>query len=684
MKALLLVSETAKDLTQLCELLGPSYTMFTATSPEDALDYLRQTRVEVVVVGCETPGHAITACLTQAKALQPHCVTLYLAPILPADVVVAEHERPLCDFFLRRPFTRQDFHHMLTQALEKQQLLEELATLRQQEAVAPPTVAVGRENELSLMRIGQILRHFTKAFSTNFDLSQSLHLFLDAISEFLHPSRVSILVRNPTTRFYEIRAHRGLAPQIADQIRLRHDEGIPHWLITEGRLLHRGEVGPQSRTPGYLDIQREMQALKVLVSIPLMVSGTLIGILNLSERVTGGAYTDAELEILVSLASHMAVGIQDITLHHAAQAQKKFTEKILRYMSSGVLSIGHDEKIILCNHRAAQLLGKSWDEMLHQDLRQLPSPLGDMLYETLQDGTTYLRHEVILSSGRMPLEVSTYQVFDECGGVSGSVMVFEDLTAKKLLEAERRRGDQLDFLNKVVGRMAHEIKNPLVSIQTFAELLADHYDDSEFRHHFGMVVSRDVQAVNSITEKLVSFASKIDYHFEYTDIHAALYDIATALASVPLTVAAGHAAEYAGGAMGTAETFVIDGATSGPAQIVKLDREQFHKALMYLLTFLRQGMGAEDTVLLSSRCGLSAPRSAAGEWVSFSLTGKGRRLSAEELQQLFDPFCMEQSTLVDVGPCVSQKIIEEHGGRLEVRQEQAGDTTFVIRLPVVQ
>jgi nitrogen fixation/metabolism regulation signal transduction histidine kinase len=70
------------------------------------------------------------------------------------------------------------------------------------------------------------------------------------------------------------------------------------------------------------------------------------------------------------------------------------------------------------------------------------------------------------------------------------------------------------------------------------------------------------------------------------------------------------------------------------------------------------------------------------EWVSITVTGKGRKLSSEELQQLFDPFCMEQSTLADVGPSVSQKIIEEHGGRLEVRREKAGDTTFIIVLPV--
>jgi nitrogen-specific signal transduction histidine kinase len=59
-------------------------------------------------------------------------------------------------------------------------------------------------------------------------------------------------------------------------------------------------------------------------------------------------------------------------------------------------------------------------------------------------------------------------------------------------------------------------------------------------------------------------------------------------------------------------------------------------------------------------------------------------LTDEELRQLFDPFSTEQSTLIDVGPCVARKIMDEHGGHLEVRQEQNGQITFAITLPVSQ
>jgi nitrogen-specific signal transduction histidine kinase len=667
---------------QLREQIGATYTLFTATSRDEALEYLRLTNVDMVIAAFDDRTVPIAGFFDQAKVLQPHCVTLYVAPPLPPDMIEAETDLPPSDFLLRRPFSANELHRTLEQAVEKQRLIEEIAVLRGQSTSPPPSSSFSNGGELSLARIGQILRNFARAFSTNFNLQSALNLFLEATSEFLRPSRVSIMVWNPTRQVFEVRACHGLAPKVAEQIRLRIDEGLPHWLMTEGRIVHRSEVESQLHTPLYLEMHREMQALKAAVSVPLMASGTLIGILNLGERITGVPYTEDELEILFSMASHAAVGIQDIALYHTVQSQQIFTEKILRYMSSGVITIGRDEKISLCNHRAAEILGKSWAEVLHEDLRSLPSPLGDLLYETLRDGATYRNHEVVLAAGKVPLEVNTYQIFDNQGEVAGGVMVFNDLTYQKLLYEERRRADQLDFLNKVVGRMAHEIKNPLVSIQTFVELLADHYDDPEFRDHFRNVVGHDIHTIDSITEKLVSFASKISYHFEPGDVNKALHHLVASLTPQEAAVTASPRPVRGTETTCEMESPRIEIAAADRLPLVKFDPEQLHRALTYLTVFLLQGIDSGGKVLMSSQSGQCNQQPYAGEWVYITLRGKGRKSSPEELQQLFDPFCMDRNPLVDVGPCVSRKIIEEHGGRLEVRREKNGDTTFIVALPV--
>jgi nitrogen-specific signal transduction histidine kinase len=681
MKSLLLVTNKfvankQERLSQLQKLLGDTHTLFAAESPVDALEFLQLTKVDVVVAAFEAHAPKSLQFFAQAKALQRHCVTVYLAPAPPPDGAEEEAAMPQSDFVLRRPFSGDDLRQVIEQALEKQRLLEELASLRRQGSSPQPATSPKMGADLSLTRIGQILRGFAKAFSANNDLSQALNLFLDAISEFLRPSRVSILVRHATTREFTIRAHRGLPPKVAESLRLRGDEGLPRWLTTEARILHRTEVESHLHTPDYLEIDREMQALRVVTSIPLITAGTLVGILNLGERVTGLPYTDDELEILFNLASQIAIGIQDINLYEEFQSQKMFIENILTHMSSGVITIGTDEKIRIFNHRAAEILGKPSTETLNEDLRNLPSPLGDLLYETLQRGVAYHKHEVVLLVGKRPLEVSTYQIFDEHRRVAGSVMVFEDMTAQKQLYEERRRADQLDFLNKVVGRMAHEIKNPLVSIKTFVELLEYQYDDPELRDQFFSIVKHDVQTIDNITEKLFNFASKRSYRFEYGDINSSIYrSTSIIISNKKFQKYHKNHAENDDEFHPTVSNIHITCADNLP--LFRFDREQFENAITYILNYLMHNMKSSDKISIISRLDHDHEQ----DYISVIITGRVFTLTDEELRQIFEPFSAEQSTLIDVGPCVARKIIDEHGGHLDVRQDKNGHTMFVITLP---
>jgi nitrogen-specific signal transduction histidine kinase len=679
MRSLLLVADTRERFTELQKLLGDAYTLFIAESQGDALECLQLTKVDVVVGAFESRALETVQFFEQAKVLQPNCVTLYLAPPLPPDSAGSEMFIPQSDFCIRHPFSGDELRLTITQAIEKQQLIEGLASHREQSSVQQPSIPLKPAGELSLARIGQILRDFAKAFSSNFDLERALNLFLDAVGELLRPSRLSILVRNRTTRAFEVRAYRGLRPKVAESLRLRADEGLPRWLTTEARIIHRAEVESHLRIPTYLEIHREMQALRSVASIPLIAAGALVGILNLGERVTGLPYNDDELEILFSLAGQAAIGIQDIHLYQELQYQKIFIENILTYMSSGVISIGRDERIRIFNHRAAEILEKPPAEVLHEDLRRIPSPLGDLLHETLHHGVTYHNCEISLAAGKRPLEVSTYQIFDEQRQVSGSVMVFEDLTAQKQLNEERRRADRLDFLHRVVGHIAHEIKNPLVSIKTFAELIDNQYDDPEFRRHFANIVKCDVQALDNITEKLIDFSRKITYRFEYGDINMIIRNCISSLIFNTQCSLKYHLEDYNTKQVFKPDISNIDIIYEENLPPVEFDEEQFVKALIYILVYLMSNMNITGKIAISSNVGLSEYYDKS---ICIMITGIGCRLPDTELQQLFDPFNIEQSNLIDVGPCIAQKIIEEHGGHLNVRQAKDGYTTFVISLPV--
>jgi two-component system, sporulation sensor kinase D len=226
--------------------------------------------------------------------------------------------------------------------------------------------------------------------------------------------------------------------------------------------------------------------------------------------------------------------------------------------------------------------------------------------------------------------------------------------------------------------MAHEIKNPLVSIKTFVELLEYQYDDPELREQFFHIVKHDVQNLDRITGKLFNFANKHSYRFEYGDINSLIYRATSAIISNRKFVQRyqkndrDHSDEFCP----TVSNIQITSHENLP--LLRFDREQFENAITYILMYLMQNIKSHDTIVIDSKLEYNRGQ----EFISLSIAGNMCMLTTEELRQVFDPFSTEQSTLIDVGPCVARKIIDEHGGRLEVRQDKNGHVTFVITLPV--
>src|SRR5438445_400441 len=133
------------------------------------------------------------------------------------------------------------------------------------------------------------------------------------------------------------------------------------------------------------------------------------------------------------------------------------------------------------------------------------------------------------SRSRSWLEVSAYPVRGDDPLPLGAVLVFEDLTAQKELAAQRRQGEQTQLLTRVVARIADEIKNPLVSINTFIELIGERYDGPDFRKHFSSVVRRDVRRLVEVFEKLAALVKEGELKFTTADVHTVVDDVVAAI-----------------------------------------------------------------------------------------------------------------------------------------------------------
>jgi nitrogen fixation/metabolism regulation signal transduction histidine kinase len=334
-------------------------------------------------------------------------------------------------------------------------------------------------------------------------------------------------------------------------------------------------------------------------------------------------------------------------------------------MSSGVLTIGRDERVGIVNRRAEEILGIPATELVRQDLRALPSPLGDMLFETLAHGRALPKAEVRLPLRSLWLEVSTYPIHGDAPAPLGAVLVFEDLTGLKELAVQKRQAQEFQLLGRVIARIADEIKNPLVSVNTFVELIDERYDDPDFRKLFSSVVRRDVRRLVQVFEKLAGLVSEGELNCSSVDANAVIDEMVTTV-------------ELSDEELG--KRLELDVARDRTPQLVKADAVQLRKALAYLVWYLTHNSPAEAKVTIS--IGRHAEKDGSEE-VRILIGSRTASVPADKLERLFDPVQMVQESLIDVGPAVSQRLIEAVGGRLRVRQARHELSFQITLLPAV-
>src|SRR5207245_2880054 len=184
----------------------------------------------------------------------------------------------------------------------------------------------------------RVLKEFTRAFAAGFDLRRALEMFLDAIGDLVRPTRMALLLPDADAQEYRVATHRGLARPIVESVRLHAGQGLARWLAAQGRPARLLDLTDP-------EITRELKLLQSVLAVPLLAHGELVAILTVGQPVVGPLYPRGQTETLFDLASHLATAIRDIALHNQLERQQQFSERILAHMSSGVITIGRDQRI---------------------------------------------------------------------------------------------------------------------------------------------------------------------------------------------------------------------------------------------------------------------------------------------------------------------------------------------------
>jgi len=558
---------------------------------------------------------------------------------------------------------------VVERALERYRFKNELRLLKQSQNVSAPIqgqttygkyeadMFAGRCEPLPSGRYVQekVLVNFARMLTVSFDMRKLLDHFMDSVMEIARVSKMSVMLGDKDG--FSVKSQYGLDPYIADNLKLRKDSALAEWLARTGRILNIPVNFVDSRS---VNIKKEMDILQCAVSFPMIYKGKLIGIFNLNNKITEEPFYREELEIIYVFCNYLAAAVKDIDVYHQMWYQKEFTKNMLSSMNSGMIVIDKEEKITIFNQQASEILKLASADMLGTDLRSLPSPLGDILYETMVTGNSYKRYEVTVNPAKLPLGINSYRLLDQQQMPIGAGIVFSDLSDSRKLEEQSRRAEKLKAVNDLMAKIAHEVRNPLTSIQTYAQLLNDKLADDDLNQFYITTVQQSINRLDSLIDKLVTFSSTQDYNFIREDAN----DILREASDVIL--------KY------MPETHKFSLQIMDHAFYIRADKKQLVKAFYYLV------LSIIDRTPDGTEISMNATSVFEGDsLIEISITYGTDTSLREGKDNLLKPLLDITHLGTELNVPISHKIIEGHNGILDLINEGDIDT-FIVRLPILE
>lgn len=376
------------------------------------------------------------------------------------------------------------------------------------------------------------------------------------------------------------------------------------------------------------------------------------------------------VEIFVLACVLLLVGVGGwlslLTVQHWRGSQQRlgrlsaFNDILIHSLPAGIITFDSGKQIQSLNMAAENMIGVRGEEAtglpasaclpaeLCRELDKLRPDLSPTSREITIPDTTKTMRELV---------VSVHEVHDQEKHPVGTVLLLQDLSEIKKLERELQRHERLAALGKMAAGVAHELRNPLSSVKGLAVLLRSKLADNEDKNAADVLVG-EVERLNRSIGELLEYARPeklIRKKCSMRDIlHEASALIVPDAQSMQITVAVVPDE-------GNDEVFI--------------DPDKMKQVLLNLFLNAFQAMDTGGMLTITSRV-LPDCRN-----MHVDIEDSGKGISPEILPHIFDPYFTTKHDGSGLGLAMSAKIVEEHGGRIEVQSAVGHGTRMRLILP---
>ncbi len=395
----------------------------------------------------------------------------------------------------------------------------------------------------------ETLGNFSKAMVTILDLQSLSKRIIEVITQTMGVEKASLFLLNEEKGGYYLFDSKDITISSSLPVLGRQDP-LPYYLQKIGEIVVREELVKGAGISELKNVTDKMSLLEAEVSIPLMLKGKLLGMMNLSHKFNKDVYSHEDIELLSTLANQAAIAVENARL-----------------------------------------------------------------YEDLKKSKSYIQ-----------------------------------------------RADRLASLGTLTAGLAHEIRNPLVAIKTFTQLLPERLDDDEFRNEFLAIASGEVDRISMLINELLDFARPSDPRLEPEDINSILDGMI-------LLVSTESKKKH----VQVQKNYTPD------LPLVSVDREQIKQVFLNILLNAVDATPENGEIVVKTR---SFVKPGGDPYIQVEFTDTGCGIPSVNLEDIFNPFFTTKNKGSGLGLSISNQIVQDHKGYIHVESEINKGSSFFINLPL--
>jgi len=408
--------------------------------------------------------------------------------------------------------------------------------------------------------------------------------------------------------------------------------------------------------------------------VPCVSKEGTIAVMALGRKASSEPLSSEDMALLAAVAAQAATALENGRLYHQLhnkadelERMREFSENILESLNDGLAVVNRDDRIVRWNRRLEELYGVRHEDAVAHRLDELFEPAFLEVLRSARrespEGAAFYRVPLTThhdAGRRLLVNMATTPLRDSDGAIAGTIVVFEDISARVQLEEQLQISEKMASIGLLAAGVAHEVNTPLTGISSFTQMLLQGAEPDDPKTKVLEKIERQTFRAAKIVNGLLNLARPAQTDSGAVDLNVVINDVLALL-------------EHQ---LRTGSIQVRKELSSSPLLI---------QGVEYKLqqVFLNLFLNARDAMPRGGWLSIATREDEAGVVIEVGDTGSG--IPPEQLSRIYDPFftTKEIGKGTGLGLSITYGIVQEHGGAINCESTLGQGTRFTLSLPTM-